>query len=85
MLNSPMESVTTMSEPARMPERQFGSTTVKTRLKNPAPRLAAPSSSVFRSIAPITARTERTMNGSVNSTWPARMKVQEVRKLPSVL
>ena len=30
----------------------------------------------------ITASTERTMKGKVNSTWPARIKLQCVRKPP---
>ena len=79
MLNSPMESVTTISAPARMPARTLGSTTPKKRWRNEAPRLRAPSSSVGRSIEDSTASTARTMNGSVKRTWPTRMKTHEVR------
>ena len=83
MLNSPIDSVTTISEPASMPARQLGSTMWKKRWRKLAPSEAAPSSSVFRSIAISTASTERTMKGSVNSTWPTRMKIHEVRKPPA--
>jgi len=79
VLNSPMDRITTISDPARIPERQFGSATVASRRQKPAPRLAAPSSSVFRSVADSTARTARTMNGSVNNTWPTRMNAHDVR------
>ncbi len=65
-----MDSVTTISEPASTPARQLGSTMWKKRWRKLAPSEAAPSSSVFRSIAISTASTERTMKGSVNSTWP---------------
>src|SRR5205085_2809795 len=79
ILNSPIDSVTTIRLPATIPGREFGSTTLKNRWRKVAPRLAAASSSVFRSIADITATTERTMKGSVKSTRPTRMKVQLVR------
>ena len=71
-----MESVTTIREPARMPERQFGTTIWKKRCQNVAPRLAALSSRVLKSVDDSTASTARIMNGSVYSTWPTRMKVQ---------
>jgi hypothetical protein len=49
-----------------------------------APKLRAPSSSVFKSIEDITASTERIMNGSVNNTWPTKIKSQLVRKPPEL-
>ncbi len=51
MLNSPTERVTTISEPATMPPRQLGRTTPKNRWRALAPRLAALSSRVRRSMA----------------------------------
>ena len=71
-----MESVTTIREPARMPDRQLGTTIWKKRCQNFAPRLAALSSSVSKSVDDNTASTERIMNGRVYRTWPTRMKVQ---------
>jgi len=67
-----------MSEPARMPDLQLGSTTPNSRDQKRAPRLAAPSSRVRRSMDESTASTERTMKGSVKSTCPTRMKAQEI-------
>ncbi|MCY1384287.1 hypothetical protein D9M69_725240 [compost metagenome] len=78
-LNSPTDSVTTISAPARMPWRQLGRITVKKRCMRPAPRLEAASSSVRISMADRIASTARTMKGSVNSTCPIRMKTQLVR------
>ncbi|KOS94118.1 hypothetical protein DM45_3373 [Burkholderia mallei] len=78
-LNSPIDSVSTASAPATMPGRRFGSTIVAKRVANDAPRLAAPSSSVRRSARAATAATARTMNGSVNTTWPTTMNHRLVR------
>ena len=68
MLNSPIDSVTTISAPARMPERAFGHDHAEEALRESrrrgSPRLPR---ACARSIAAITASTERTMNGSVNS------------------
>ncbi len=84
MLNSPIDRVTTMRAPARMPEAQFGSTTPVKRGQKVAPRLAAPSSRPLRSMEESTARTARTMNGSVKSTCPTRMNAQLVRNSRTV-
>ena len=79
-LNSPMESVNTIRDPARIPGMALGITTWKKRCQKPAPRLAAPSSNSFRLTEFMMAITERTMKGSVKMTWPTRIKVQLVRK-----
>ena len=81
-LNSPSESVTTISAPARIPGLAFGTMTSKNRRHGAAPSEAALSSSVFTSIAASTGITARTMNGNVKMTCPATMNSHEPRNAP---
>ena len=62
-----------------MPGRALGSTIVMKRVKKLAPRLAAPSSSVRRSLLAQIAATARTMKGSVNTTCPTTMNAALMR------
>ena len=84
-MNSPIDNVTTLRLPATIPVRQFGSTTSKNRRQNPAPRLAAASSSAIVPLDAMIASTARTMNGRVNSTCPARMIQALCRNAPQPL
>ncbi len=63
-----------------MPGLALGTITSRKRRHGGAPSEDALSSSVLTSIAANTAITERTMKGSVKTTWPATMNIQERRK-----
>ena len=69
-----------MSEPANIPDLALGRTIVINLVQNEAPKLAAPSSNSLKLNDDRTANTDRTINGSVYSTCPTRMKYQLVLK-----
>ena len=64
-LNSPIDRVNTISEPANIPDLALGRTIVKNLVQNEAPKLAAPSSNSLKLNDDKTANTDRTINGSV--------------------
>ena len=47
-MNSPIDKVKTIKEPAKIPGLELGSTIVKNLVQNEAPKLAAPSSSSLK-------------------------------------
>ena len=75
-LNSPIDKVNTMREPARIPCLIFGKTMVMNLVQNGAPKLAAPSSNSLKFVDDKTAKTERTINGNVKRMCPTKIKYQ---------
>jgi hypothetical protein len=82
-LNSPTDSVNTIRLPATMAGNTAGTRMPMKRWRKFAPSERAASSSASRSSRWNAELTVRTMNGSVKTMWPTRMKAKLWRKAVS--